>query len=148
MEQREDLFSGNAWFKEHLDDQDGHLWRRARKMFLFNRALSSALNLFNFDYKAIQTISRPEGTVLIGSKRTNLDPSEEREYRPGQSWADDAQNSVRTLLDHIITRWIPKYLHLSKINTDRLHRTLTPLPLQFVQTTYGKLPTLLRTDIV
>jgi hypothetical protein len=139
MEQGEYLFSGNAWFKERLAGPDGYLWKKARKMFLFNHALSSALNLFKFDYKAIETISRPEGTVLIGSRKTYLDPNEEREHRPGQSWADDAQNSIRTLLDRIVTRWKPNYMYVRKINRDKLHRTLTPVPLQFVQTTYGKL---------
>ncbi len=138
MEQGVYLFSGNAWFKEHLDGPDGVLWRKARKMFLFNHALSSALNLFKFDYRAIKTISRPEGTVLIGSRKTNLDPNEEREHKPGQAWIDDAKNSIRTLLDHIVTRWVPKHMYLKKINCDKLHRTLTPVPLQFVQPTYGK----------
>ncbi len=139
MERGEYLFSGNAWFKERLDGEDGYFWRKARKMFLFNHDLSSALNLFNFNYKAIKTISRPEGTILMGSRKTNLDPNEEREHRPGQSWTDDAQNSIRTLLDRIVTRWVPKYLYSTKINTNKLHPTLTPLPLRFVPTTYGKL---------
>jgi hypothetical protein len=139
MEQVEYLFSGSAWLKERLEGPDGHLWKRARKMFLFNHNLSSALNLFNFDYKAIKTISRPEGTILRGSRNTALDPSEEREHRSGQSWTDDAKNSIRTLLDRIVTRWVPKYMKLSRININKLHPTLTPVPLQFVQTTYGKL---------
>jgi hypothetical protein len=139
MEQGEYLFSGNTWFREHLDGPDGYLWKRARKMFLFNHALSSALNLFHFDYKAIKTISRPEGTILTGSRKTNLDPNEDREYRPGQAWTDDAQNSVRTLLDCIVTRWVPKYMYSSKINCEKLHPNLTPVPLQYVQSTYGQL---------
>ena len=138
MEQVEYLYSGSAWFKEHLDGPDGYLWRRARKMFLFNHNLSSALNLFKFNYKAIQRESGLEGAVLIGARNTALDPNEEGERRPGQSWTDDAQNSVRTLLDRIVTRWLPKNMYLPKINTERLHRTLTPLPLQFVRSTYGK----------
>ena len=139
MEQAEYLFSGSAWFKEHLDGPDGRLWRKARKMFLFNQNLSSALNLFKFDYKAIQTISSPEGTSLICSKKTALDPDEEQERRPGQTWTDDAQNSIRTLLDRIVTRWIPKYMHQPRINSDKLHRSLTPVPLQYVRQRYGQL---------
>jgi hypothetical protein len=139
MEQGEYLYSGNAWLKEQLDGPDRRYWLRARKMFLFGHDLSSALNLFRFDYKAIQTISRPEGTILIGSGKTTLDPNEKREHRAGQSWADDAQNSIRTLLDRIVTLWVPKYMYLHKINIDKLHRTLTPAPLQFVRATYGKL---------
>jgi hypothetical protein len=139
MEQVEYSFSGNAWFKERLDGPDGHLWRRARKTFLFNHTLSSALNLFKFDYRAIETISKPEGTILRGSRNTDLDPNEEREHRPGQSWADDAKNSIRTLLDRIVTLWEPKYMKLSRININKLHPTLTPVPLQFVRLTYGKL---------
>jgi hypothetical protein len=139
MEQGEYLYSGNAWFKERLDGNDGHLWRKARKMFLFNHDLSSALNLFKFDYRAIETISIPKGTIRIDSRRTALDPNQKNEYRPGQSWTDDAQNSIRTLLDRIVTRWIPNYMHSSKVNSEKLHRSLTPLPLQFVQKTYGKL---------
>lgn len=139
MESTEYLFSGNAWFKERLDGPDGRLWRKARKMFLFNHNLSSALNLFKFRYQAIETISRPEGTtVLRGSTNTVLNSNEEEEYRPGQSWTDDAQNSIRTLLDRIVTRWAPKHLSLSRINTNRLHATLTPDPIQYVRQTYGK----------
>ncbi|CAF3448776.1 unnamed protein product [Rotaria sp. Silwood1] len=138
MEQVEYLYSGNTWFRERLDGADGRLWRKARKMFLFNHDLSSALNLFKFDYKAIKTISRPEGTILQGSRNTTLDSSQERVHRPGQSWTDDAQNSIRTLLDRIVTRWKPNYMHASKINTEKLHPSLTPIPLKSVQTTYDK----------
>ncbi|CAF3939048.1 unnamed protein product [Rotaria sp. Silwood2] len=138
MEQGEYLYSGNSWFKERLDGPDGHLWRRARKMFLFNQNLSSALNLFKFDYTAIKTISRPEGTVLQGSRDTTLNSNHDREYRPGQAWADDAQNSIRTLLDRIVTRWIPNYMYASKINTEKLHPSLTSVPLKLVQTIYDK----------
>ncbi|CAF3698007.1 unnamed protein product [Rotaria sordida] len=138
MEQGEYLYSGNAWFKEHLDGPDGHLWRKARKMFLFNHDLSSALNLFKFDYKAIKTISRPEGTILHGSRNTTLDSNQESEHRPGRSWTDDAQNSIRTLLDRIVTRWIPNYMYASKINIKKLHHSLTPVPLKLAQKTYDK----------
>jgi hypothetical protein len=139
MEQGEYSYSGNAWFKEHLDGPDGHLWRRARKMFLFNHNLSSALNLFKFNYKAIQTLTRPEGGIILtGSRKTALDPNEQGDYRPGQSWTDDAQNSIRTLLDRIVTRWLPNYMYRARINTEKLHRSLTPQPLEFVKKTYGK----------
>ncbi|CAF3445449.1 unnamed protein product [Rotaria sp. Silwood1] len=138
MEQVEYLYSGNTWFRERLDGADGRLWRKARKMFLFNHDLSSALNLFKFDYKAIKTISRPEGTILQGSRNTTLDSSQERVPRPGQSWTDDAQNSIRTLLDRIVTRWKPNYMYASKINTEKLHPSLTPIPLKSVQPTYDK----------
>ena len=139
MEQGEYLFSGNSWFKERLDGPDGHLWRKARKMFLFNHNLSSSLNLFKFDYRSIKTITRPEGAIILrGSKKTALDPNEEREFRPGELWADDAKNSIRTLLDRIVTRWVPKYVSLARINVHRLHATLTPTPLQYVKSTYGK----------
>lgn len=137
MEQGEYLFSGNAWFKEHLDGPDGRLWRNARRMFLFNQDLSSALNLFKFDYRAIETISRPEGTILRGSRTTELDPNDVQDSRRGRAWSDDAKNSVRTLLDRIVTLWRPKYLSARRINTARLHPTLTPLPLQYVKQTYG-----------
>jgi hypothetical protein len=139
MEQGEYLFSGNTWFKERLDGPDGYLWKRARRLFLFDHDLSSALNLFKFDYKAIQTKSGSEDTICIDSKKTTLDPNQKREHRPGQSWTDDAQNSIRTLLDCIVTRWVPNYMYLSKINTGKLHPTLTPVPLQYVQSTYGQL---------
>ena len=139
MEQFEYLYSGNAWFKNHLDSPDGHLWRKARKMFLFNNHLSSALNLFKFDYKAIRTISRPEGTILIGSEKTTLSFYQEGKYQPGQSWADDAQNSIRTLLDRIVTQWIPDYLNSRRISIEKLHRSLTPDPLTWVETTFGQL---------
>ena len=137
MEQGEYLYSGNAWFKEHLDGPDGYLWRKARKIFLFNHDLSSALNLFKFDYKAIQTRSEPEGTVVICNRKTTLDPNEKREHRPGQSWADDARNSVRTLLDQIVTRWVPHYMDFKKINSQKLHSTLTPASLEYVKSVYG-----------
>ncbi|CAF3321766.1 unnamed protein product [Rotaria socialis] len=136
MNSGEDSYSGNAWLKEHLDGTDAHLWRRARKMFLFRQNLSSALNLFNFDYRAIENISKPEGTVLSGSRDTALGSRPEGEFRPGQLWTDDAKNSIRTLLDRIVTRWIPKHLHLRRINYERLHKSLTPVPLSFVQKTY------------
>ncbi|CAM4798071.1 unnamed protein product [Rotaria magnacalcarata] len=136
MEVGEYLYSGNAWFKEHLDGIDAHLWRRARKMFLFKQNLSSALNLFNFDYRAIENISKPEGTVLNGSRDTALGSRPEGEFRPGQLWADDAKNSIRTLLDRIVTRWIPQHLLSRRINCQRLHRSLTPVPLSFTQKTY------------
>ncbi|CAF4346395.1 unnamed protein product, partial [Rotaria magnacalcarata] len=63
----------------------------------------------------------------------------EGEFRPGQLWADDAKNSIRTLLDRIVTRWIPQHLLPRRINYQRLHRSLTPVPLSFTQKTYGKL---------
>lgn len=138
MEQGEYLFSGNAWFREHIDGPDGHLWRRARRMFLFNQDLASALNLFKFDYRIIETISRPDGIILRGSKTTESDLNDVQDSRRGRAWNDDAKNSVRTLLDHIITRWKPQYLSARRINTARLHPTLTPLSLQYVQDTYGK----------
>jgi hypothetical protein len=139
MEQGEYLYSGNAWLKKHLSGPDKYYWRKARKLFLFNHNLSSALNIFKFNYKAIKTISRPEGTILLGSKKTNLDPDEEQQQHSGQSWTDDAQNSIRTLLDRIVTLWVPKYMYSSKINCEKLHPNLTPVPLQYVQSTYGQL---------
>ncbi|CAF4213213.1 unnamed protein product [Adineta steineri] len=138
METNEYLHGGSAWFKERLNGPDGKYWRKARKCFLFKNDLSSALNLFKFDYKAIKTISGPEGTILESSGKTVLDPSEKREHRPGQSWADDAKNSVRTLLDRIVTRWAPEYLYLPKINIRKLHDSLSPEPLQYVNETYDK----------
>ncbi|CAF1447780.1 unnamed protein product [Adineta steineri] len=138
METHEYLYSGSTWFNDRLHGADGKYWRKARKCFLFKNNLSSALNLFKFDYKAIQIISRPEGTILKGTGKTTLDPDEKREHRPGQAWADDAKNSIRTLLDRIVTRWVPKYLYLSKINIRKLHDSLTPEPLQDVKETYDE----------
>jgi len=140
MEQGEYLFSGNAWFRERLDGDDRFFWRKARRMFLFDHDLSSALNVFKFDYKAIKTEFGSEGTITLrGSRNTYLDPNEEREHVPGQSWADDAQNSIRALLDRIVTLWVPKYMKSSKISINKLHHTLTPAPLRYVQKTYGTL---------
>lgn len=139
MENYESLYSGNAWFKERLAGPEGHLWKRARKMFLFKQDLSSALNLFKFDYKAIKTLSRPTGDILQGSRDTTLTSNSNDEFRPGQSWADDAKNSIHTLLDRIVTRWMPTYLNVSRIRLERLHRSLIPLPLKPVPLTYGTL---------
>jgi hypothetical protein len=139
MEQGEYLFSGNAWFRARLAGPDGFYWRKARRMFLFDHDLASALNLFKFDYKAIKTEFGPEGTTLRGSRNTYLDPNEEREHRAGQTWADDAKNSIRILLDRIVTLWEPKYMKLSKISMNKLHPTLTPVPLRYLQEQYGEL---------
>jgi len=136
MEQTKYFYSGSAWLEERLDGPDGRLWKRARKMFLFDRNLSSALNLFKFDYKAIQSISRPEGTVLTGSRKTML--TDEEASQKGRVWTRDAENSIRTLLDRIVTRWMPKYMYESKINIEKLHRSLTPVRLQYVQQKYGE----------
>lgn len=136
MEQTKYFYSGSAWLEERLDGPDGRLWKRARKMFLFDRNLSSALNLFKFDYKAIQSISRPEGTVLTGSRKTML--TDEEASKKGRVWTHDAENSIRTLLDRIVTRWMPKYMYESKINIEKLHRSLTPVRLQYVQQKYGE----------
>ena len=136
MEQTKYFYSGSAWLEERLDGPDGRLWKRARKMFLFDRNLSSALNLFKFDYKAIQSISRPEGTVLTGSRKTML--TDEEASQKGRAWTRDAENSIRTLLDRIVTRWMPKYMYESKINIEKLHRSLTPVRLQYVQQKYGE----------
>ncbi|CAF0735561.1 unnamed protein product [Adineta ricciae] len=138
MDQGEYLYSGHAWLKEHLNGVDGPLWKKARKLFLFNMELSSALNLFKFDYRAIQRISRPEGVIIIGSKKIDLDPDEPREHQPGHSWTDDAQQSIRTLMDRIVTRWIPNYIFHDKINMNKLHQSLTHDPLQFVRKTYDE----------
>ena len=139
MEDREYAYSGNAWFKEQLDGPDGQLWGRARKMFLFDHTLSSALNLFKFDYRAIQSITRPEGTELVISKDHDLKSTDEDDRRPGRAWIDDANNSIRTLLDRIVTIWQPTYLRAKRINMHKLHNSLTPIPLQQVQTDYGRL---------
>ncbi|CAF1182581.1 unnamed protein product [Adineta steineri] len=132
------LFGGNVWFKERLSGDDGRYWRKARKYFLFKNDLSSAINLLKFDYKVIQSMSRPEGTILRSSGKTTLDPGAKREHRPGQSWTDDAKNSVRILLDRIVTRWAPEYLYLLKIDIIKLHDSLTPEPLQYVKKTYDE----------
>jgi hypothetical protein len=133
------LYSGNAWFKERLAGIDGFYWRKARRMFLFDHDLSSALNLFKFDYRAIKTEFHTDGITLRCSRNTYLDPDEEREYRSGQAWTDDAKNSIRTLMDRIVTIWEPKYMKSSRISLHKLHPTLTPLPLQYVKDQYGKL---------
>ncbi|UJR26954.1 hypothetical protein I4U23_008261 [Adineta vaga] len=138
MEQREYLYSGHAWFKERLNGEDGHLWKRARKLFLFNMDLSSALNIFRFDHNAIKTLSSSKGVTIIGSKNTDLDPNEPREHRPGHSWTDDAKNSIRILLDRIVTRWKPNYMYQHRINTEKLHHSLTPVSLQSVRETYDR----------
>ena len=135
MEQGEHLFSGNTWFKERLNGDDAYYWKKARKLFLFRMTLSSALNLFKFDYRAVQTQRGDEGSIVIISK--NRTPDEDDKYRPGQVWIDDAKNSIRTLLDLIVTRWMPNYLRENRIGMETLHNTLTPVPLQHVQTTYG-----------
>lgn len=139
MEDRTYLYSGNAWFKEQLDGPDGHLWCRARKMFLFDRSLSSALNLFKFDYRAIKAISRPEGIDLVIHKSNTLTNNDEQDNRPGRAWIDDAQDSIRILLDRIVTMWQPRFLTQKRINMHHLHRNLTPVPLQMVKVNYGKI---------
>ena len=141
MEEGEYLHSGNAWFKAQLNGPDGRLWRKARKLFLFDLTLASALNLFKFDYRAIQRVSKPEGEVLVGKKDTLLDENEQGEHRPGQSWTDDAQNSIRILLDRIVILWRPEYMEHSRMKLRTLHDSLTPDPLQSVRLTYGEYST-------
>jgi hypothetical protein len=138
MEEGEYLYSGNAWFKAQLNGPDERLWRKARKMFLFDHTLASALNLFKFNYKAIETVSRPEGVVLSGGQNTSLDENDQSEYRPGQSWIDDAQNSIRILLDRIVTQWKPEYMNHSRMKFYTLHDSLTPEPLQPLKLIYGE----------
>ncbi|CAF3567573.1 unnamed protein product [Adineta steineri] len=132
------LFSGSAWFKERLKGADSRYWKIARKYFLFKKDLSSAPNLFKFDYKAIKTISRPQGTILMSFRGVTLDPDEISEHRPGRPWTDDAKNSIRSLLDRIATRWEPKYLYPPKTDIRKLHDSLTPEPLQHVEKTYDE----------
>ncbi|CAF4158559.1 unnamed protein product [Adineta steineri] len=132
------LFSGSAWFKERLKGADSRYWKIARKYFLFKKDLSSAPNLFKFDYKAIKTISRPQGTILMSFRGVTLDPDEISEHRPGRPWTDDAKNSIRSLLDRIATRWEPKYLYPPKTDIRKLHDSLTPEPLRHVEKTYDE----------
>jgi len=134
MEQGEYLFQDNTWFKSKIHGSDGFFWRKARKMFLFTHDLASALNLFEFDYKALSDELQHDGTrVLHCAKKTYLDPNEEREYRRGQAWADDAKNSIRILLDRMVTQWKPEYLRCPKLNLNQLHKSLIPTPLLYVQ---------------
>ena len=135
MEDREYLYSGSAWFKERLDGPDGALWRRARKMFLFDNTVASALNLFEFDHRAIHAISRPEGTELVIGTNTNLREDEEK---AGRAWTDDANNAIRHLLDRIVTQWRPDYLEQRRIKTSYLHRSLIPSPLRPTMCDYGQ----------
>ena len=137
MATTEHLISDSLWLKERLDGRDGHLWRRARKMFLFEQDLSSALNLFKFDYKAIKHVTCPEGAILRASRNTTLDPDDESDRRPGRAWADDAKNSIRTLLDRIVTLWEPHYLYQSKVRMNVMHPSLSPESLRYVPTTFG-----------
>jgi hypothetical protein len=131
MENEESLFRGSQWLQQRLSGPDKNLWRRARKMFLFNQNLSSALNLFNFNYRAITSVTRPEGIIIkCKEKKTNLANCQIAESRPGGFWKDGKNNSIRILLDRIVTRWKPEYLDNSSINSDTLHPTLTPEPLR------------------
>lgn len=138
MENAEFLFQENSWFKKRLIGPDGFFWKKARKMFLSNHDLASALNLFQYNYKALEIQFLPEGAVLQCSKNTKLDPGEALDYRRGQAWADDAKNSIRTLLDQIVTRWKPEYLRRPELHMRTLHKSLTLIPLQTVEKQFGE----------
>ena len=135
MEGGEYLFSAHAWFKQQLEGPDGNLWRRARKLFLFNREIATALKLFDFDYNLVRSELQSNSVILFGGRE---DPSNIQNSFSSSTWIGDAKSACRILLDRIVTLWNPNYLSSEHIRINKLHATLTPDTLLSVQTIYGR----------
>lgn len=138
MADSETVLSTHPWLRERYNGPDGRLWRQARKVYLFDLTLSSALNLFQFNYKRVEGTLKDNSVILRARSKMTVDAQDEQPYVPGSKWRDDAKSSIRVLIIRIVTLWKPEFLDKHKISCYKLHDTLTPDQLQEFKTHYSK----------
>ena len=54
-------------------------------------------------------------------------------------WTENTDNSVRTMIDLIITRWKPQYTNEKQLSFKQLHQSLISTPLESIASKFGKI---------
>ncbi|CAF1247941.1 unnamed protein product [Didymodactylos carnosus] len=127
---------GNTWYQERLDGNEGDLWRKARYLFLFNKTFASALNLFDLEIDIFDDLPRPIAIREEENSRHIIENADQPMRE--QSWTAEVKQFVRILLDRIVTRWKPEYMNVKRISIQKLHESLTPVPLEQIPSIFGK----------
>ncbi|CAF1026767.1 unnamed protein product [Didymodactylos carnosus] len=127
---------GNTWYQERLDGDEGDLWRQARYLFLFNKTYASVLNLFELEVDIFDDLPRPIAIRKEENSRHIVENADQPMRE--QSWTVEVKQFVRILLDRIVTRWKPEYMNVKRISIQKLHESLTPVPLEQILSTFGK----------
>ncbi|CAF1230519.1 unnamed protein product [Adineta steineri] len=114
-----DEYTARTWFQlKRNDPHDGSLWNRARILCTFKRGAITCLYLFQ--------------------RRTeNLEQENPRTSSQRSLWCNEVHDSIRILLDRIVTRWQPHYLSQRFGTNSALHHSLTPEPLLTVPSIFG-----------
>jgi hypothetical protein len=116
--------SSNLWLEERFNGNESGLWFKARKMVLLSKPSASALDLVE---------ENPEKNYF------NLNHNESIKSQPRSlRWTENADNSVRTMIDLIVTRWKPHYANEEQPSFRQLHQSLISTPLEHVASKFGK----------
>lgn len=117
-------YLNNSWLEERFNRPDAYLWFKARKMMLLSKPTTSALDLVDMD------------TEKLYSNSNQIEETNRQETC--LRWTENTDNSVRTLIDFIVTRWKPEYLDKPRLNAREIHRNLISTPWDHITTTFGK----------
>jgi hypothetical protein len=117
-------YSNNRWLEERLNGNESYLWYQARKIMLLSKPIASALDLVNGNSEKIYfNLSQDE---LMNSQQKSL------------RWTENADNSVRMMIDLIVTRWKPQYTYEKQVSFKQLHQSLISTPLESIASQFGK----------
>jgi hypothetical protein len=117
-------YSNNPWLEERFNGNESYLWFQARKMMLLSKPSASALDLVN---------ENPERIYF------NLSQDEPmRNQQKSLRWTENTDNSVRIMIDFIVTRWKPQYTNEKQLSFKQLHQSLISTPLESVASKFGK----------
>ena len=117
--------STNPWLEERFNGNESYLWFKARKMMILSKPSASALDLVD------------ENSERISLKLVSQDEQLESQQR-SLRWTENMGNSVRTMIDLIVTKWKPRYTNQNQLSLRQLHESLIPTPLDSIKRKFGK----------
>ncbi len=118
-------YPSNLWLEERFNGNESYLWFKARKMVLLSKPSASALDLVDGNQE---------------KHYFNLNQDEPiKNQQKLLRWTENTDNSVRIMIDLIVTRWKPQHTNEEQQQGFRqLHQSLTSTPLENVASKFGK----------
>lgn len=117
--------SENKWLTVRFNGPDAYLWFKAKKMVLLKKQNVSAIDLIGAN------IQEPNTLIIHQTNREDFIPKFLR-------WTENTDDSVRTLVDRIVTRWRTEYLHEKSLGPESLHKSLIDIPCYSIPEKFGK----------
>jgi hypothetical protein len=124
-------YSSDRWLTERFNGPEAYLWFQARKLILLSKPTTSALDLIDTDHTTELDLPEISGNSDLIQEETNTKPKHVR-------WTENTNNSVRILVDNIITRWNPQYLDKKSLSHRTLHNSLIDMPCKHIPRVFGK----------